>query len=218
MLLDWIKSSVTKIKDKLMGVSSAINVGGFSIIDNVLQNRKNTKRMKEELAERSVKNKWTPEVFDEQLATLRKRRKSQTLTTYKNIGSSVRGYGRSLLAIGRSGRFYNVTVLDEKTTHVCLGYVGMSWPKPYSAIPEKPPRVQRLIHRCRSYLEFRSSPPEDNGGFMQQFNEGGDELQRQLLKPKRYEAYKAGKLSINSYAQFEKVVLFNLDELGISDK
>lgn len=99
---------------------------------------------------------------------------------------------------------------------MCLGFVGQSWPKPYSAIPEKPPRTQKLIHRCRSYLDFRELPPENTESFIEQFKKD-EGLQLKLLKPKRYQAYKDGRLQINSYAQFEKVVLYNLDELGIDD-
>lgn len=211
-LLDLIKSPLKSIREALL---PRIDVGGFSIVDTVLKNRQNTRRMYDDLVERAAKNKWTALVFDEQLRSLQKSRKVTTLTTHKNIGVAVRGYARSIVAVGRTGRFYNNTTLDTVTTHVCLGFLGMSWPKPYSAIPEKPPRTQRLIHRCRSFLEFRSTPPEDEGTFIQQFNAGDDELKLQLLKPKRFEAYKNGQLTINSYAQFERATLFTLEELGI---
>ena len=211
-LSDWIKSPLKTIKNKLFGI---IDVGGYSI-DSVLEkSRENTRLRYKDVIERSIKNNWDAETLDSQLNTLYKSRKTQILTSHKNIMSSVRGYGRSLLAVGRSGRFYNVTVLDEKTTHVCIEYIGQSWPKPYSAIPNKPPRIQILIHRCRSYLEFRSKPPEDNQTFITQFNNGGDELQLKLLKPERFKAYKDGKLKINSYSQFEKAVLFTLKELKL---
>lgn len=215
MLLDWIKASVDTIRDKLMGASSAVKVGGFSIIETILKNRENTKRMKQDLIEQAARNDWTPEVLDEQLAVLSKRRRPQTLTTYKNIGVAVRGYARSLLTIGRKGRYYNVTVLDEKTSHVCLGYVGASWPKPYSAIPEKPPRIQRLVHRCRSYLEFSGDEPADTRTFIEQFKDGNDALQEQLLGPVRFRAYKEGRLQINTYAQFERAVLNTIEDLGL---
>ena len=211
-LLDWTKASIKKIREKFFPL---VDVGGFSILETIKRSRQNTKRMHDDLNERSAKNKWPPAERDRQLAVLQKRRKVQVLTTYKNVGSAVRGKARSLLAIGREGRFYNVTTLDEKTTHVCLGYIGKSWPKPYSAIPEKPPRLQRLIHRCRSYLEFRSTPPDDNRSFITQFKNGDDDFKLMLLGPKRFEAYKAGRLQINSYNQFERVVLFTLKELNL---
>ena len=211
-LKDWIKSPLKKIKEKLFG---KIDVGGFTVDDCIKKSRENTKRMYGDIIRRSIANKWDAETLDAELNRLYKSRKTQILTTYKNIMSAVRGYGRSLLSIGRKGRFYNVTVLDERTTHVCLKYVGMSWAKPYSAIPDKPPRIQVLIHRCRSYLEFRTKPPENNKTFIQQFNDGGDDLQLKLLKPERFKAYKDGKLKINSYADFEKAVLFTLEELKL---
>lgn len=214
MLLDWIKAPLEKIRDSFV---KRIGVGGFTIVETILQSRKNTRRMYAELRERADKNAWGLDVYDAQLEALRKRRKVQVLTTYKNIGSAIRGYARSLLAIGQQGRYYNVTVLDEKTTHVCLRYVGQSWPKPYSAIPDKPPRTQELIHRCRSFLTFRATPPDNQDSFITQFKNSDDEFKLKLLKPKRFEAYKAGRLKINSYAQFEKTVLFTLEELGLED-
>lgn len=212
-LIDWIKAPLVKIKEFLL---PKIEVGGFSILETIRQNRENTRLAHNSVIERAVKNNWPVEELDSQLEKMQKARRVHTLTTYKNIGAAVRGHARSLLAIGRKGRFYNVSVLDEKTTHVCLGYVGQSWPKPYSAIPEKPPRTQRLIHRCRSYLEFRGSAPSDTRSFIQQFRDGDDEFKREMLGPRRFEAYKSGKLPINSYAQYEKSVLYTLEELNIN--
>jgi|GEM_PF-4141614 len=211
-LPDWIKSPLKAIREKFF---PKIDVGGFSIIETIKRSRQNTKRMHDDLIDRRIRNDWTTEEYDGQLAALKKRRQVQLLTTYKNIGSSVRGYARSLLAVGREGRFYNVGVLDERQTTVCAGYMGQSWPKPYSAIPERPPRTQRVIHRCRSYLEFRTSEPDDTRDFITQFNDSDDELKRQLLGPVRFEEYKAGRLPINSYSQYERAKLFTLEELGI---
>ena len=210
-LSDWIKSPLKKIKDKLFNL---IDVGGYSITEVLNKSKENTAKRYKELINRSIKNNWDADTLDQELNRLYRSRKSQILTSHKNIASSVRGYARSLLSIGRSGRFYNVTVLDEKTTHVCLGYVGQSWPKPYSAIPNKPPRIQVLIHRCRSFLQFRSSPPENNEKFITRFNKD-EEFQLNVLKPKRFKLYQEGKLKINSYADFEKSVLFTIKELDL---
>ena len=137
----------------------------------------------------------------------------------RNVGVSIRGEARALQAVGREGRFYNVSTLDSNTTQVCINHIGASWPKPYSAIPNLPPRTPP-VHICRSWIRFvgddESVEDLDERPFIQQFREGGPDLQRQLLGPTKFEAIERGDLPpINSIAEFENIATRTLAELGL---
>lgn len=178
-------------------------------------NRQNTKSTMFGLFKSSVRNKVPVEVFMQSLGKVVATRKRQTLATLKNVMTAVRGQARAVLATGQSGRYFNVGVLDSSQTTVCARYIGMSWPAPYSAIENKPPRTPP-VHNCRSMIVFRKDgdPEPDETPFMDQFN-ASEELQLNLLGKTRFDAMKRGDLRITSFAQYERSVLTTLDEMGL---
>ena len=51
---------------------------------------------------------------------------------------------------------------------------------------------------------------------IEQFRESED-LQRELLKPRRFAAFQNGDLQINSFSDFNRAVLLTLRELGLEE-
>ena len=156
--------------------------------------------------------------FAQSLGQTVKRRKRASLRALRNVGVAIRGQARSVIASGRRGRWVNVSTLDGRTSEVCIRHIGLSWPQPYSAIPNRPPRLP--THHCRSWLRFvgddESVEDLDERPFIQQFREGGPDLQRSLLGPTKFEAIERGDLPpINSISEFENIATRTLAELGL---
>ena len=197
---------------KLLG---RLRIGGRTPASILKENRSNTKAALKRNFRDSVMADVDSATFAQSLGQVVKSRKRQTLSTLRNIMSSVRGEARAVLAAGRKGAWHNVSVLDGNTTQICIEHVGQSWRLPYSQIPNKPPRVPP-VHDCRSFLrfvedgeQFRAEAP-----FITQFKDD-EELQREMLGPTRFEAFRRGELKINTYGQFEKATLNTLEDLGI---
>lgn len=213
MLKDFLtKTGITKLID-------SVRLAGLTVADHLKVNRNNTKTTLKNLFKRSVMGEVAPDVFSEQLSKTVKTRKRQTLTTLKNVMSGVRGRGRAVLSVGRKGTWYNNGTLDGKTTAICSSYMGASWPTPpakYADIPDKPPRVSVTPHPCRSFLTFvpEGKAAPNQADFMEQFN-ASEELKEELLDPVRYKAYAEGRLTINSFADYEKATLNTIEELGL---
>lgn len=209
-----LKGFLTKIG--ITGLLDKVRIAGLTIADHLKQNRVNTKASFTGLFKRAVMGDAPVEQFVEKLGTMAKTRKRQTLTTLKNIMGAVRGQARAVVVGRKAGTWHNNGILDGVTTSICRSYMFSSWDLPYSEIPEKPPRVSVTPHPCRSFLTFvkKDDPAPTRSSFMDEFN-ADESLQRELLGAKRFEAYKAGKLTITSFAQFERVVLTTLEDLGL---
>ena len=209
MLKDFFtKRGIKNLLDK-------VRVGGATVKSHLDANKKNSIESFFGLFKRVVMAGTDIDIAIAEATKLAKTRKRQTLNTLKNILAAVRGQGRAVMAMGKKGIWANSSVLDGNTTEVCRNHVGMTWRLPYSEIPNKPPRVPPA-HPCRSFLIFRQDGFDyvDERPFMDQFN-ASEDVQLDLLKPTRFEAFKKGELKINSFAQFERVVLTNLVELGL---
>lgn len=194
---------------------SRVRIGGDTIASHLRQNRENNKAGYYQLFKRAVRAKLSLDQFATGLQKKVKTRKRHTLTTLRNIMSSIRGEARAILATGQ-GTWHNNGVLDGKTTEICAGYIGASWELPYSQIPDKPPRVSITPHPCRSFLTFvkEGEQAPNQAPFMEQFG-ADEELQKELLGPTRFEAYKSGSLMIDSFVDYEKSVLTTLEDLGL---
>lgn len=204
------KKGIKKLIDR-------VRIGGMTVNAHLTKNRTNTKAMFDGLFTRMVMGEATLDQAVEEVNKVAKTRKRQTLTTIKNVMHSVRGQARAITVGGQAGTWYNVGTLDGVQTHVCFGYMGDSWDIPYSQILDKPPRVSVTPHPCRSFLVFRKRgdntlPPEPP--FMEQFN-ASEDLQRELLGKKKFEAYKRGEFKIRSPAEYEKRKLTSVKELGL---
>jgi len=202
------RKGVVKLLDK-------VRSSGYTPSALLKRNRDNTKRDLKSLFRTAVLDGHSSEQFAGDLERTIKARKRRTLTTMRGLMSSIRGQARAVLATGRSGRFYNVSVIDSRTSVICLGFVGKSWPKPYSDIGSPPPRHAN----CRSYLVFvgDGNNPPDGRSFEQIWRDGGDELHRELLPKTKYEAFKRGELEISTFKQYEDVIIHTLDDLGLND-
>ena len=185
---------------------------GFTPTALLRRNRNNTRQQLKDAFAVAVNSDHESARFAEDLNSIVRRRKISTLVTLRGLMSSVRGQARAVLATGKRGRWHNVSVLDGRTSTICIGYIGQSWDGPYSDIPDKPPRHPN----CRSFLRFveDGDPIPDERPFIEQFNES-EEVQLDLLGAKRFEAFKNGDLPINSVAQFERAVLNTLEDLGL---
>lgn len=212
-----LKGFLTKIGVKKL--INSVRLAGMTVAEHLTVNRNNTKRVFKDVFKRNVMAEASPKVYSEQLDKIIKTRKRQTRTTHQNIQAANRAKMRERLARNKKGTWFNNGVMDAKTTKICAGYMGASWPTSeftYAEIPDKPPRVGETPHPCRSSLVFvpEGETRERERPFMEQFNEDED-LQRELLGKTRYEAYKSGELKIDSFVQYENSVLNTLEDLGI---
>ena len=192
-----------------------IRIGGLTVRDTLKTNRDNTKFQLKQLWKRAVRGEWEASTFAIELDKVIKTRERETLTTLKGVMLATRGEARAILA-PRGGYWISRGVLDGSTTPICTRLRGARYDVPYSQISDKPPRSPPP-HRCRSFLthhEDGSQPPAEES--FEQAWRGNDELQKELLGPKRYEAYKAGAFGrIETYAQYEKAILVPVSELDI---
>lgn len=211
MLSDWIKRGASKIGEFI----DKVRVGGFTVPSILKRNRDNTKKTLLDGFRSALNADVDLAAYSRSLEKAAKTRKRATLTTLKNTYSAVRGQARAILATGKSGIWANSSVIDGNTTDICMAHVGRTWRMPYSQIENKPPRIPPS-HPCRSILLFRQDGRqyEEERPFMDQFNDN-EGLQKELLGKTRYNAYKDGKLSISSFAEYEKNTLNTLDDLGL---
>ena len=195
---------------KLLG---RVRSDGFTPSALLRRTRNKSKSDLKALFRRAVLGGYSQERFANELDATIRARKRNTLVTMRGLMLSVRGSARAALATGRSGRFHNVSTIDSRTSVICLGFVGQSWPKPYSDIPDKPPRHAN----CRSHLVFvpDGAEPPDDRSFDEVWRDGGDQLHRQLLPKTKYEAFKRGDLVIETIKQYEDAILHTLEDLGL---
>lgn len=203
------KTGIAKLIDR-------VRISGATVGSLLNENTDNSKRAFKGMWKRLVLSDQKPETYLAELQKTGKTRKRQTLNTLKNTMSAIRGQARAVAAFGRRGVWANNGTLDSGTTPICAFHLSMTWPQPYSAIPNKPPRIPP-VHPCRSFITFvpegEALPSE--APFMEQFN-GSEELRRDLLRPSRFEAIKRGDLPpIKSFAQYERTTLTTLEDLGL---
>jgi len=193
-----------------------VRVGGMTVKEHMRMNRRNSEAAFVNLFRTMIRSDQPIGTVVTEAAKVSKSRKAATLRTLRNVMTGVRGRARATLATGQ-GRFHNRAVFDENITHTCAKFIGESWPKPYSAIPNIPPRVPP-VHPCRSWIQWvpEGEPAPDERPFITQFNES-EELQKDLLGPARFEAFKNGDLPITTFSQYERSVTFTLSELGLRD-
>ena len=197
---------------KLLG---RLRIGGRTPASILKENRENTKAALKRNFRDSVMADVDSATFAQSLGQVVKSRKRQTLSTLRNIMSSVRGEARAVLATG-NGYWLSRGVLDSGTTEICARLKGARYHTTYSQIPMKPPRVPPP-HPCRSFLVWvpEGTKPPAEETFEQEWR-NNPELQRDLLGKAKFEAFERGELGrIETYAQYEKVVTKTLEDLGI---
>lgn len=204
-------------KKGIINLLSKVRIGGFTPFALLKDNRKNTARILRLLGKRAINGDVPAESFLQTLSKTIKTRKRHTLINLRNIFTGVRGHARNLQSLGKKGKWYNRGVFDSKQTVVCGSFMGMSWDMPYSQIPDKPPRIAEIYHPCRSGLEFvkAGEPEPDERPFMVQFNEMSESQKIEMVGKKKYAAVKEGKEKLESFKDYERLVLTNLDDLGI---
>lgn len=202
---------------KIGGFIDKVRVGGFTVKEMLKKNKQNTVFALKELTERAVRSEMEAETYIQELGKTFKSRRRKLLTNLKNIMSSVRGKARDIQSFGKKGKWYNVGVFDSNQTEICASYMGESWDIPYEQIPDKPPRISVTYHPCRSILEFIESgePPIDQAPFKTQFGNASDEVKEGLLGKTKFKAFQSGEFEINSFADYEKIRRWTLDELGL---
>ena len=194
---------------------SRIRVGGFGVNEILRDDSRNTQAAFLSRFRQAVRADMPVETAIREFGAVARSRRNHALRKLKNIMVAVRGQARAVIAGRRNGRWFNRAIFDENITDTCASFIGATWDVPYSEIERKPPRTPP-IHPCRSWLQFvpDGDPEPDERPFIQQFNEDED-AQLGLLGRTKFEAFRAGELEINSFAQFERIRLTRVDELNL---